>query len=65
MREHPNDEGKRISHETIYRSLFIQTRGSAWLILLSIDSHYPLTCRVLGGEHDPKLRHLTALLGTS
>lgn len=27
MREHPDDEGKRISHETIYRSLFIQTRG--------------------------------------
>ncbi|MFT4784518.1 MAG: IS30 family transposase [Yoonia sp.] len=27
MREHPNDEGNRVSHETIYRSLFIQTRG--------------------------------------
>ena len=27
MREHPNEEGKRVSHETIYRSLFIQTRG--------------------------------------
>jgi IS30 family transposase len=27
MREHPEDEGKRVSHETIYRSLFIQTRG--------------------------------------
>ncbi len=27
MREHPNEEGKRISHETIYRSLFIQARG--------------------------------------
>ena len=27
MRKHPNDEGKRVSHETIYRSLFIQTRG--------------------------------------
>src|SRR5210317_1359043 len=27
MREHPDDEGKRVSHETIYRSLFIQTRG--------------------------------------
>jgi IS30 family transposase len=27
MREHPNEEDKRISHETIYRSLFIQTRG--------------------------------------
>lgn len=27
MREHPNDENKRVSHETIYRSLFIQTRG--------------------------------------
>ena len=27
MRELPNEEGKRVSHETIYRSLFIQTRG--------------------------------------
>ncbi|SNY93744.1 Transposase and inactivated derivatives, IS30 family [Cohaesibacter sp. ES.047] len=27
MRKHPDDEGKRVSHETIYRSLFIQTRG--------------------------------------
>jgi len=27
MREHPDDERKRVSHETIYRSLFIQTRG--------------------------------------
>jgi IS30 family transposase len=27
MREHPDDEGRRVSHETIYRSLFIQTRG--------------------------------------
>lgn len=27
MRKHPNEEDKRVSHETIYRSLFIQTRG--------------------------------------
>lgn len=27
MREHLNEESKRISHETIYRSLFIQNRG--------------------------------------
>jgi len=26
-REHPGDESKHVSHETIYRSLFIQTRG--------------------------------------
>ncbi len=26
--EHPNDEHKRVSHETIYRSLFIQARGA-------------------------------------
>jgi len=26
MREHPDEEDKRISHETIYRSLFIQTQ---------------------------------------
>ncbi len=25
--EYPNDEGMRVSHETIYRSLFIQARG--------------------------------------
>lgn len=25
--EYPNDEGLRVSHETIYKSLFIQTRG--------------------------------------
>jgi IS30 family transposase len=27
MREHPDEEDKRVSHETIYQSLFIQTRG--------------------------------------
>ena len=27
MRKHPHDEHNRVSHETIYRSLFIQTRG--------------------------------------
>ncbi len=26
-REHPDDEQNRVSHETIYRSLYIQTRG--------------------------------------
>jgi len=26
-RKHPDDEGARVSHETIYRSLFIQARG--------------------------------------
>src|SRR5580692_5108426 len=26
--EHPNDESLRVSHETIYRSLFIQARGA-------------------------------------
>lgn len=26
-RKHPDDERRRVSHETIYRSLFIQTRG--------------------------------------
>ena len=26
-RKHPDDEHRRVSHETIYRSLFIQTRG--------------------------------------
>jgi IS30 family transposase len=27
MGEYPDDKGKRVSHETIYRSLFIQTRA--------------------------------------
>jgi transposase, IS30 family len=35
MREHPDEEGKRVSHETIYRSLFIQTRGVLKKELLS------------------------------
>ena len=35
MREHPDDENKRVSHETIYRSLFIQTRGVLKKELLS------------------------------
>jgi IS30 family transposase len=26
-RQHPNREDERVSHETIYRSLYIQTRG--------------------------------------
>ena len=26
-REHPDEEQKRVSHETIYRSLYVQTRG--------------------------------------
>ena len=26
-RDHPDDEGMRISHETIYRSLYVQSRG--------------------------------------
>jgi IS30 family transposase len=26
--EYPDDPSKRVSHETIYRSLFIQTRGA-------------------------------------
>jgi IS30 family transposase len=28
MREHPDQEGKWVSHETIYLSLFIQTRST-------------------------------------
>lgn len=28
MREYPDQEGKRVSHETIYWSLFIQTRNA-------------------------------------
>ena len=35
MREHPDEEDKRVSHETIYRSLFIQTRNVLKKELLS------------------------------
>ncbi len=35
MREHPNEEDKMVSHETIYRSLFIQTRNVLKKELLS------------------------------
>jgi IS30 family transposase len=28
-RTHPDDESYRVSHETIYRSLFVQARGGA------------------------------------
>jgi IS30 family transposase len=28
QREHPNDKGYQVSHETIYRSLYIQARGA-------------------------------------
>jgi IS30 family transposase len=29
-RTHPDDTGSQVSHETIYRTLFIQDRGSPW-----------------------------------
>jgi IS30 family transposase len=36
--QYPDDESMRVSHDTIYRSLFIQARGSASLINASVLS---------------------------
>ena len=47
--EYPNDESLRVSHETIYRSLFIQPRGALKQELvrtgLYFIVHYPIGSR--------------------
>ncbi len=48
MREHPDDEGKRISHETIYRSLFIQTRG---VLKKELQAHLRATRSIRRSRH--------------
>ena len=48
MREHPDDEGKRVSHETIYRSLFIQTRG---VLKKELQAHLRATRSIRRSRH--------------
>ena len=48
MREHPDDEDKRISHETIYRSLFIQTRG---VLKKELQAHFRATRSIRRSRH--------------
>jgi IS30 family transposase len=48
MREHPNDGDKRISHETIYRSLFIQTRG---VLKKELQAHLRATRSIRRSRH--------------
>jgi len=48
MREHPDEEDKRVSHETIYRSLFIQTRG---VLKKEFLAHPPATRSIRRSRH--------------
>ncbi|CUH44463.1 IS30 family transposase [Ruegeria atlantica] len=48
MREHPDEESKRISHETIYRSLFIQTRG---VLKKELQAHLRATRSIRRSRH--------------
>lgn len=48
MREHPDDENKRVSHETIYRSLFIQTRG---VLKKELQAHLRATRSIRRSRH--------------
>ena len=53
MREHPDDEDKRVSHETIYRSLFIQTRG---VLKKELLAHLRATRAIRWSRHDTMKR---------
>lgn len=48
MRKHPDDEHKRVSHETIYRSLFIQTRG---VLKKELQAHLRATRSIRRSRH--------------
>ena len=48
MHEHPDEAGKRISHETIYRSLFIQTRG---VLKKELQAHLRATRSIRRSRH--------------
>jgi hypothetical protein len=46
---YPNNESMRVSHETIYRSLFIQARGACWRFALPVtgaETAAPKRCRL-------------------
>lgn len=48
MREHPDDQSNRVSHETIYRSLFIQTRG---VLKKELQAHLRATRSIRRSRH--------------
>jgi IS30 family transposase len=48
MRKHPGDEHNRVSHETIYRSLFIQTRG---VLKKELQAHLRTTRSIRRSRH--------------
>jgi len=48
MHEHPDEEDKRVSHETIYRSLFIQTRG---VLKKELQAHLRATWSIRRSRH--------------
>lgn len=48
MREHPDEDSKRVSHETIYRSLFIQTRG---VLKKELQAHLRATRSIRRSRH--------------
>lgn len=48
MRKHPDEESKRVSHETIYRSLFIQTRG---VLKKELQAHLRATRSIRRSRH--------------
>jgi len=48
MRKHPDDQSSRVSHETIYRSLFIQTRG---VLKKELQAHLRATRSIRRSRH--------------
>ncbi len=48
MRKHPDEEHNRVSHETIYRSLFIQTRG---VLKKELQKHLRTTRSIRRSRH--------------
>ncbi len=52
-REHPDDESARVSHETIYRSLFIQARG---VLKKELLAHLRVTRAIRRSRH-ASLKH--------
>lgn len=52
--QYPNDEGMRVSHETIYRSLFIQARG---VLKKELTSHLRSRQKIRRSEQAAGKRH--------